>query len=433
MKIMQASFLMLILFNTISFSAGLDELRFGGYLENRTTLTIAPDEIVSDVAQLRLEGAWDYGMRGGVETNVIVSAALKPLDPFETVRESSVTGKALNELIMLSIGPAMRDLQAADSLADSSGMSLSVISQKDLDRLVKYLPYSSFYPDDQVLLDRALVKLYFKPFDLFAGKQIVAWGTGYAFNPTDVWNTKNPLDADAPKTGVNALRLEIPLGAVSGISLVASPGRDFSHASGGFRYKTNFQRFDISICAMRIMNSDRELLGLPKKIMAGADMAGQIGDVGVWAEAALNNPVYDWMEYTDFDSSYVQADIGLDYTFENGLYCMLEYYYNGLGRDDADDYGARDLVNLFAGETSGFAAHYLFGGTRFDIIDRFNISLFALGNLTDHSAMLVPSVEYLHSDNITLQIGAQAGIGDKQKSEYGGVYPNAFLTIRGYF
>ncbi|MBD3391242.1 MAG: hypothetical protein GF418_04225, partial [Chitinivibrionales bacterium] len=40
--------------------AGLDNMEFGGYLENRLTLTIADDELMTDVAQARLEGSWDY-------------------------------------------------------------------------------------------------------------------------------------------------------------------------------------------------------------------------------------------------------------------------------------------------------------------------------------------------------------------------------------
>ncbi len=409
-------------------AGNLGKLEFGGYLENRTSISIAPDEIISDVAMARLEGTWDYGKYGGVETHVLLTAPLQPLDPFETMRQSSVTSRLLQEMLY----PLMEMLGELQTSGDSSSVSLP-LSQETINHFIKYLPYSTFYPSNKVLLDRALVKAYFKHFDLFIGRQMIAWGTGYAFNPTDIWNSKNPLDPDAPKTGVNALRMEIPLGDLSHISLIASPGRDLENSSGGIRYKTNIARFDLSLSGTRFMNADRKLLGLPPKMMLGADLAGQIGDVGVWAEAAFNNPIYNTIKYTDFDSSYLQVDAGLDYTFANGLYTMAEYYYNQLGQKNSSDYNVVDLINLFAGEMSGFARYYLFVGLRYEVTRQLSCALFTLGNIVDHSVMLLPAVEYILSDNIGFELGAQIGIGDRKKSEYGGMYPNCFLKITGYF
>ncbi|KMQ50455.1 hypothetical protein CHISP_2573 [Chitinispirillum alkaliphilum] len=408
------------------------DLQFGGYLQNRTTLTLADEEIFSDLSQVRLEGRWDYD-RGGIETNIILSAGFKPLDPFETIREGSVMDRALQEL-MLPLIETIGELTAeTDTLAAANEELMMLMSDLNLEHIIRFLPYSSFYPSERTMLDRALVKMYFDRFDLFVGRQMIAWGTGYAFNPTDIWNRKNPLDPDAPRSGVNALRAEIPFGVLSGLSLVATPGRNFEYSSGGFRLKTNAAGFDMSISGMSVMNADRALLGLPRKIMAGADLAGQIGEIGVWAEVAANNPLYEGIEYTDFDSLYLQADFGLDYTFINGLYMILEYYYNGLGRTDPEDYGARELLYLLSGEMAGFARHYLFGGFTYDINTKYFLSAFALGNLVDGSVMLLPSIGYDMSDNITVELGAQIGVGDKETSEYGGMFPNLLLTVTGYF
>lgn len=404
------------------------KLQFGGYLENRTSISIAPDEIVSDIAQARLEGTWNYGKIGGVETHVLLTAPLQPLDPFETMRKSSITSILLQELL----SPFIETLGEFQSSADTANHSIP-LSQKNIDRFVKYLPYSTFYPSDKVILDRALIKAYFRHFDLFIGRQMIAWGTGYAFNPTDVWNSKNPLDPDAPKTGVNALRMEIPMGDLSRISLVVSPGRDLKNSSGGIRYKTNIARFDLSLSGIRLMNADRKLLGLPPRIIIGADLAGQIGDAGVWAEAALKNPHYNGIKYTNFDSCYLQADVGLDYTFTNGVYVMAEYCYNQPGQKKSSDYNAADLLYIFAGEMSGFARHYLFAGMRYEVTSRLSYSVFTLGNMADQSVMLLPAAQYRLSDDICFELGAQIGIGHRKKSEYGGVYPNCFLKVSGYF
>lgn len=424
MKLLPALIISAISLSAFSMKADLGKLQFGGYLENMATINISPNEIISDVAQARIEGNWDYGVYGGLETHIILTAPLQPLDPFETLREGSITDVLLKQLL----SPYMEVLGEFQLSADSLPLS-----EKTVNRLIKYLPYSTFYPSDKVILDRALVKAYFKYFDLFIGRQMIAWGTGYAFNPTDVWNSKNPLDPDAPKVGVTALRLEIPLGSLSRISIIASPGKDIDNSSGGIRYKTNIAGFDLSFSAVRLMNADRQILGLPPKMIFGADMAGQIGDVGMWTEIALKNPVYPGLKYTDFDSCYLQADIGVDYTFTNGLYVMVEYYFNQLGQKKASDYNSIDLINLFTGDMSGLARNYLFAGLRFDAIKRFIFSAFTLSNLTDHSVMLIPSVEYSLSDNICLELGSQIGIGDKEKSDYGGVFTKIYLKTTGYF
>ena len=31
----------------------------------------------------------------------------------------------------------------------------------------------------------------------------------------------------------------------------------------------------------------------------------------------------------DHGASFITANAGYDYTFRNGLYCLLEYFYNG--------------------------------------------------------------------------------------------------------
>ncbi len=421
-------------------AAGTDNLRFGGYVENGTSVMLADEESISDAASVRLEGDWDFGKRGAIETHVLLSAALQPLDPSIAFRRNSFLADIMDELeqgLMAEaadvLGQEPVDTNEVDSAQLREQARLQRKRRKQVDNLLTYLPYTSFYPVDRVLLDRALLKLYFEGADLYIGRQTIAWGTGYAFNPTDIWNRKNPLDPTAPKVGVNALRAEIPLGMLSGISLVLAPGPDFDHTSGGMRLKGNLGGFDLSISGMRIMNADRELLGLPEKWAIGADMAGQIGDVGVWTEAAVNNPVYDGMSYTDLDSLYVQADAGADYTFEWGTYVMLEYYYNGPGRGDPDDYGVRDLLYVFTGETAGFGRHYLMAGTRHTFGNYYRVSGFVLGNISDRSAMLLPSIAYDFSDNMTIELSSQIGIGDKKRTEFGAVFGNLMLTVTGYF
>ncbi len=416
-------------------ATALEKPQLGGYAENVTSVQGDDYYTITDVAALRLEGSWNYGMRGGVEAHLIVNAALQPLDIFATFRDSSVMNRVVLELLdpyaMIGDSVASSQLRLLDS---ATAMTLSMLMEDvDTEQFLRYLPYSSMYPRDRVTLDRALIKLYFKPFDLFIGRQMIGWGTGYGWNPTDVWNVKNPADPTAPKLGVNAIRAEIPFGAVSGLSIVVSPGPDIDHTSGGFRLKGHVGRFDLSLSGSRLMTADHALLGLPSQIIAGADMAGEIGDVGVWLEGTVINPVHLGDDYTDFDSLYAQIDAGLNYTFENGLYVMGEYYYNGLGAWHSEDYDAFDLLHLFAGDMAGLGQHYAMLGATKDLFEDFMLELFALGNLSDRSFLILPSLEYAFHDNIALKVGGQLSIGDREKSEYGALYHSGYLKVTGWF
>jgi hypothetical protein len=340
---------------------------------------------------------WKFGKMGGVETNLIITAALNQFDISSIYKEGSVMENVFYDLI-----------------STPSAMALSS-------------------DQETLILDRALLKLYFKWFDFYIGKQMIAWGTGYAFNPTDIWNKKNPIDAEAPKTGVNALRMEIPFGSVSGLSIVFSPGKNFDYSSAGFRLKGNIGGYDLSMCGMSIMNEEKSLLQIHRKLIAGADLAGQIGDVGIWAEGAAINPILNNGEFGNFDSIYAQVDAGLDYTFKNGLYIMVEYYYNGLGQYSHKKYTSSDFFNMLGGDMAGFAQNYLMGGFRKDLFDRYILSVFGLGNINDYSVMILPSVEYDFNDNISMNLSGQIGVGNKERSEYGSVYSSAIITFTGYF
>ena len=287
------------------------------------------------------------------------------------------------------------------------------------------------WPATSFNLDRALIKLYTKPMDIFIGRQSIAWGTGYAFNPTDLWNMKSPVDPTAPKIVINAFRAEIPLGDMAGVSLVASTGREFKHSSGGVRVKWNIGNFDMSISGLSIMNADREMFSLKKKLVAGTDLAGQIGDIGVWYEVAVSNPVYS--DITNFDSLFSQVDLGVDYTFTNGLYIMAEYLYNSLGDKDSKEYTLYDMAKVAGGEAPGLAKSYLFGGLRRELGGQVSIGLFGLANLNDISGLFLPQINYTFNDHIDIELKGIISAGDKTTTEYGSMKSAVQFVIAGYF
>lgn len=402
-----------------------ESISLGGYLENTTTLTLADTAFFADNAVLRVEVKGALEKSAVLEAHLIYASAIQPLDPFSALKPGSKMANTVQSTLAVTTG-------AVTSLLDIIGI-LDLNDPRTIS-LLRYLPYSSFYPKDRITLDRALLKLFFKKIDIYIGRQQIAWGTGYGYNPTDIWNAKSPLDPAAPKLGINAFRAEVPLGQLSSLDVVVTPGIDFDHTSSGLRLKSNLARFDFSLSGMKVMNADRELYNLPKKVMLGADMAGQIiWDIGIWSEAVFVNPVYAGMTYTEFDSAYVQVSTGMDYTFSNGLYVLGEYYFNGLGEASATDYDMTSLLNLYAGEMAGMAQHYLMLGIRKTILEVYNLTLFALVNPGDQSAVLLPGLEYPFNDALLLHLSGSVFLGDEKDSEYGSFYSNLMLKVTGYF
>ena len=70
-------------------------------------------------------------------------------------------------------------------------------------------------------LREAVVRLRRDPVEVTLGKQIVAWGTGDAYNPTDLVNPYDALDPiDAEKMGVYSAAARVTRGATSGVFVV---------------------------------------------------------------------------------------------------------------------------------------------------------------------------------------------------------------------
>ncbi len=107
---------------------------------------------------------------------------------------------------------------------------------------------------------------------------------------------------------------------------------------------------------------DTELI-YPRLHIAGLDLAGAIGDVGIWAEAAAFFPEKIYLE-TDLsalgmgtrsstamdDNPYTKYVIGGDYTFKNGLYINGQYLHGFIyerGKDSLEDYFMFGLEQKF--------------------------------------------------------------------------------------
>ncbi|HSV87855.1 MAG TPA: DUF1302 family protein [Bacteroidales bacterium] len=323
--------------------------------------------------------------------------------------------------------------------------------------------------------------------DLKVGRQIISWGTADYFNPTNMLNPSDLEDAldFGRKNGSLAVNLtwfinpdwslqgvyipqfspaNLPVGAFAGIfhsqielpegmqlgqyrDVLDMPRNNVSEgATIGLRLKGFVLGADISLSYIfgreHLPFADHVILspsGEPGKVnidgnlffpryhMAGADFAGTIGNVGVWAEAAMFFPENEVILTADFSQlhgfppgtptlsrdsllmskkPYMRYIVGADYTFGNGIYLNVQYlhgFFHERGRGNQNDY------LLFAAERNFFGDRLLVrpiaGGL-------------AIANWQNpeenHAVFFTPEILFRGIDNLELGLGAYffGGEGD---------------------
>ncbi len=397
------AFFLIPVFSSVAFSQSKEILKtddllitFGGYFKNLTTLSsYGDDESWDNVAKLRLKTEASWRGRVKLVLHYEISAML---------------GESLKN-------PSFREIASRDP---DDFLELYSVIQNSEDILARHT------------LDRCYLSIFFDNFTLSIGRQRIAWGTARFISPTDLFNPFDPAEIDKEeKIGVDAAVFEIPLGGFSGLSLVFVPSRNINDASYAFRIYTNVFDYDFSVMAGRFR--DKEVFGF--------DFAGQIKDLAVFGELAYfiedtidEYLVLDPLSPFGFSSKrskkeYLRASIGAQYIFPNTFSVTLEYYYNGKGKSNKDDY---NLSSLADGSELTLAKNYLFLSLGYEFAPLVRGDFSAFLNIDDESMLFSPSVEYSMTEDLYLTIGLQIGTGDSD-SEYGMNPDIYFLQMRYYF
>ncbi len=252
---------------------------------------------------------------------------------------------------------------------------------------------------DKVVWDRAYAKITFPSLDLIVGKQRIAWGTGYLFNPTDVFNpfALSFAIAEEERRGVDAVRIDIPIGAASYLEGVILTDKEWSKNKKGVKGKTNIENYDLSLSYVDLGNGGSQV---------GFDMAGELLDFGVRSELALVSP--------EGTNPYLKLVLGWNYTFENGWGIDMEYFYNGLGKENKENY---DWDSLFAGNIYQLGKSYIYFGINRIIDELTQARASLLLNANDRSFIIYPSYIRNIFENVDLSLEAML-----KRGEDGGEY-----------
>jgi hypothetical protein len=263
-------------------------------------------------------------------------------------------------------------------------------------------------------LDRLYLALNQQWGSVRIGRQAITWGDGFIFNPMDLFNPFPPTAIDRDyKVGDDMLNAQFSLTQIADVQLLYVARRnpdnnkvesDQASWAGKLHFAAGTTEFDV-------MGSKHF-----KDNVAGIGMAGYLGDTawrldGTWT-------------FLDDGDDYLSLVANMDYSWVwlgKNFYGFIEYYFNGLGKNDYPDalFDPAITERLARGELFVLGRNYLSGHIQVELHPLFKIFFTAINNIHDPSGILQPYATWDITQNLQLTGGLNVYYGAKG-TEYGG-------------
>lgn len=289
------------------------------------------------------------------------------------------------------------------------------------------------------------------------GRQRYRTGTGYVWNPTDLFHRRNIIDAPFGTEGVDGALLSYsPFGnaelstfyAFDPDSADGASSLAFEPEEGAYQVKvaarTEIWDLAIHYTDSRQDRTDYEGLSagegsaddarIPVRWqLLAAGISGELGGLGIHAEgghAWLSLPDGDDPDSADrFARDHSRFLVGIDYTFGNKLYLVLEYFQEGQGKTSPKDYTVNDRMAYFNNEREAIGRDNVFFGAKYPITAMTSVELYHIINANDPSVMLNPWLVWSAGEDMSLSFSAQIPMG-KEETSLGSAEPAAYGRIQ---
>jgi hypothetical protein len=268
-------------------------------------------------------------------------------------------------------------------IAGQSAQELSGLSSSFYQNATYFNWSRAFIHEKKVYLiseiDRARVDYTSGPVQLTAGRQRIAWGTNFIWNPIDIFNPSSPFDFDnIEKPGTDAARAQLYLGPVSEFDLAAAPQHQADKTIAAARLKFNKYRYDWHIIVGR-----RRFETLLGGAWAGSIRGG--GFRGEFLYAVTHSPSAEL-------GNYLNASVSGDYTFKSSLYIQFSTLYTGRGT--TGNAGGIHLIESAQRGDLSPSNFSLYGEIARDISPLVRIDMTGILNPYDKSWYFGPSVDW---------------------------------------
>lgn len=264
------------------------------------------------------------------------------------------------------------------------------------------------------------------------GRQAVTWGVSYFWPALDLFGPFAPQQIDREyKSGVDVVRVVVALGPFSELELIGgvlgpSTKKD---GSGGALLRWNLGSADVGFMGGRF-HRDNVLGTFITANVRGTGLRGELS----WTDSG------DPLDTLRHREQFWRGSVGLDRQVSPSLTLNLETAWNGYGTCDPSKYLALIQADRYArGEVSGLGKLYTGGGLTWMAQPLLTVVNSVLVNLSDGSALWIPTLQWSAGDNLDVVAGGQLGIGPELspegeiESEYGLVRVSVFGSMRLYF
>lgn len=293
--------------------------------------------------------------------------------------------------------------------------------------------------DNQVYLQEAYGEWLTDRMTFRFGRHKFYSGTGYAYNPIDLFNRKNPVDPTYETDGQDALLLTLRLDSGAEIEAVARTEDDYKSFDAQARIKAFYNGWDLAVGITHYTKQRIDWIqgGVLRPFiwnMVSAEFSGEILGMGVYGEAG-------WAMIDDPDDvgslrraalDHERLLIGVDYTFESQLYLMAEYLRLGQGREGPAEMDLNDRFAYITGEILSADKDTLFLGGSYPLTDLMDFSLYAIVNCNENSALLNPWIIWDIRSGWKLSLSMTLPVG-KREGSIGRMDVGGFLRLRYSF
>lgn len=273
-------------------------------------------------------------------------------------------------------------------------------------------------------IDRLYLDWNYSRLQLTLGRQRIAWGTSWAWNPIDIFNPLSVLDFDyEERPAVDALRIQFYTGAVSKVEAAYKPGKKKEDVIAAGLLSINKGNYDFNFIGG--IKDDRWF--------GGTGWVGDIYGAGFRGELLISEgkKVYVPEANTYFGSNNVVYSFVLsgDYTFPNSFYIHTEIFHNKAGVTDLTALYQRRALDLGMLTSARWSIYQEFA---YDIHPLIRGTVFGIFNPDDKSFAIVPSISYSVFTNVDLLFLLMFFNGD-DFTEYGNYGSTAFFRFKYSF
>lgn len=279
-------------------------------------------------------------------------------------------------------------------------------------------------------IDRLWLDYVKNDWQFTVGRQRIAWGTSWAWNPTDLFNPKDVLDFDYEEMpGVDAVRIQYYTGPVTKVELAVSPGKDKTDLTAAGLISFNQWNYDFNLIA-----------GYKKeRWVLGGGWVGDIKDAGFRGEILVSqapkqkydSPYYQLNDIKPLssDNPYVSIVISGDYTFPNSFYIHTELLFNSNGTDKYASVYQKEAIQL---DMLTPARWSIFQEFAYQFTPLLRGGILGIFNPDDKSYVIVPSAGYSVITNLDLYLTGFI-FGGPIVSEFGDSDSSIFVRIKFSF